>query len=146
MITRAKNWVVQNVLYIAWTIALVGMIASLIFSEVMNLPPCNLCWYQRILLYPLVLILPIGIIKKDKLLHHYVFPFSILGAIVAFYHTLLQANIIPENLAPCSFGISCVTKTINYFGFITIPLLSFLAFVTIGVCMFIYKKLTKSSS
>ncbi|KKW11337.1 MAG: putative disulfide formation protein [Microgenomates group bacterium GW2011_GWC1_49_7] len=100
----------------AWSISLSATLGSLFFSEILRLPPCVLCWYQRILMYPLVLILGVGIVKKDKYLPFYVLPLSILGTVVAFYHYLLQRGVIPDSVAPCSFGISCTSRYIEYFG------------------------------
>ena len=130
----------ENILYFAWIVSLAGMLGSLFFSNVLNFPPCVLCWYQRILLYPLVVIIGVGILRKDRLLHLYVLPLSIIGLIISAYHNLLYYSILPESAAPCIAGISCTTKYINYFGFITIPLLSLVAFILITVSMLLYKK------
>ncbi len=142
MIKATKKWISENILYIAWIIALTATVGSLIFSEVLKYPPCTLCWWQRIFMYPLVVILFIGILKKDKILHLHALPLLTLGTIFAIYHNLLQYGFIPESLAPCSFGVSCIT---NYFtfGFISIPLLSLLSFIAIGICILIYKKSSK---
>lgn len=120
---------------LAWVQSVIAMMGSLYFSEIMHFPPCVLCWYQRILMYPLVAIIATGIFLKDKKLPYYVLPLSLLGWGVAAYHNLLYYNIIPESMAPCVAGISCTTKFIEWFGFITIPLLSFIAFTVINVCM-----------
>ncbi len=91
-------------------------------------------------MYPLVLIIPIGIINKDPKVHKYVLPMTTVGASIAFYHYLLYVNIIPESYAPCASGVSCTTKFIEWFGFINIPLLSFIAFALITLLMIIYSK------
>ena len=131
--------------YVVWILSLVAMGGSLYFSEVMKLPPCVLCWYQRILMYPLVIILAVGILRKDNRIYQYVLPMSILGMIIAIYHNLLYYNIIPESLAPCTAGISCTTRLIEWLGFITIPLLSLAAFTIITVIMFLYRYYQKSN-
>lgn len=137
---KIGSWFIKNSLFIAWIQALVGMVVSLYFSEILHYAPCDLCWYQRILLYPLAIILAVGILKKDHHLYSYVMPFGVLGMIVAFYHYLLQMGVIPENLAPCVSGISCKTSYFTLFGFINIPLLSFVAFAVITVCVFLFHK------
>ncbi len=125
-------------LMVAWVQVLIATLVSLFFSLVMQLPPCDLCWYQRIAMYPLVIILAIGIWKKDvKGSLVYAWPLAIIGWIIALYHNLLYYNILPESVVPCSAGISCTTKYIEYFGFVTIPLLSLLAFSVIIVCLWI---------
>ncbi len=131
------------VLYLAWTQALVAMLGSLFFSEILKYPPCVLCWYQRICIYPLVLIIPVGIVNKDKNLPLYVLPLSIVGLIISLFHNLLYYKWIPDTLAPCVSGVSCTTKFIEWFGFVTIPLLAFIAFLVITICMLIYWKTNK---
>ncbi len=138
-----KNWIKENILYLAWFQALISMLGSLFFSEIMKLPPCVLCWYQRILLYPLVAIIAVGIIRKDKGVPYYVLPLTIIGLFIATYHNLLYWKILPESYAPCAAGISCTTKLIEWFGFVTIPFLSFLSFAIITACMIISLKLNK---
>lgn len=130
-------------LYIAWVLAVASLVGSLYYSEIKNYTPCSLCWYQRILMYPLVLIIAVGILKKDKWLPLYVLPMSILGMLVAFYQVLLQTGILSEAVAPCAIGVSCITKYTSYFGFVTIPLMSFAAFTIITVCMLIFRKIQK---
>lgn len=139
------SWFTKHILYIAWIQALTAMFVSLYMSERLLWQPCSLCWYQRILMYPLVLLIAIGIIRKDNNLPFYVLPFSILGALVALFHYLLQRGIIPETIGSCSFGTSCLTKYGEWFGFITTPLLSFFAFMVISFAMYLYlreKKIT----
>ncbi len=142
--SNIKKFVAENILYLAWIQALVATIVSLYFSEILKLPPCVLCWYQRIFIYPLAIILPIGIFNKDKKIHQYVLPLSIAGMLVALYHNLLQMRVIPESLAPCATGVSCTTKyTIFSSDFVTIPFLSLLAFAVITACMIVYSRLNK---
>lgn len=131
------------VLYLAWTQALVAMLGSLFFSEILKYPPCVLCWYQRICIYPLVLIIPVGIINKDKNLPLYVLPLSAVGLTISLFHNLLYYKWIPDTMAPCVSGVSCTTKFIEWFGFVTIPLLAFVAFLVITICMLIYWKTNK---
>lgn len=126
-------------LYIAWTVALIATVGSLFFSEIMELPPCVLCWYQRIAMYPLVLIIATGIILQDKNLKIYSLPLCLIGLGISIYHNLLYYRIIPESITPCTKGISCTSRQIEWLGFITIPLLALVAFISIAVCMFFYK-------
>lgn len=134
------NWIQKNGLYGAWIVALIGCTGSLYFQYGLHFPPCVLCWYQRIALYPLVIIIPVGIIRKDTGLAAYALPLTVIGGSIALYHNLLYYKIIPENLAPCVQGISCTTKFIEYFGFLTIPLLSLIAFIAITLLMMMARK------
>lgn len=131
-------------IYLAWFQSLIALIGSLFYSEVALLRPCILCWYQRILMYPLVWIIAVCILKKDKNAGFIVLPLSLGGAAIALYHYLLQRGIIPDTLAPCAEGISCTDRLVEYFGFITIPFLSMVGFLVISVCMFLYHRSVKA--
>jgi disulfide bond formation protein DsbB len=132
--------------YLAWFIALVATVGSLFFSEVMLLPPCLLCWYQRIAMYPLVIIIGSGIIMRDSRMRNYALPVCLIGLAVSIYHNLLYYRIIPESLAPCVQGISCTSRQIEWLGFITIPLMSLAAFVGLTLCLLFYKSDQKGES
>ena len=121
--------------YTAFAIALAGMLGSLYFSEVAGLVPCLLCWYQRIALYPLVLIIGVGIIRQDRAYPFYALPLTVIGGLTALYHVMLQAGVIAEQLAPCSAGVSCAAIEVAYLGFITIPVLSLVAFALMSGLM-----------
>ncbi|HKX29911.1 MAG TPA: disulfide oxidoreductase [Blastocatellia bacterium] len=121
--------------YLAWVIALVSTVGSLFFSEVMNLPPCVLCWYQRIAMYPLVVIIGSGIIMRDRRMRHYALPVCLIGLAVSVYHNLLYYGLIPESITPCTQGISCTSRQIEWLGFITIPLLALTAFAGLTLCL-----------
>jgi disulfide bond formation protein DsbB len=125
--------------YLAWAIALVATVGSLFFSEVMQLPPCVLCWYQRIAMYPLVIIIGIGIVMRDRRMRNYALPVCLMGLAVSIYHNLLYYRIIPESLAPCVQGISCTSRQIVWLGFITIPLMALAAFVGLALCLLFHK-------
>lgn len=127
-------------LYIAFAQALIATLGSLYFSEIAKFPPCVLCWYQRICMYPLVIIFGVAILKKDKLFTYYAWPLIAAGWLIGLYHNLLYYNILPEAAAPCIAGVSCTTKFIEWFGFVTIPLLSFIGFTVLALLMVIYRK------
>jgi len=123
-----KKWVT---LFICWIIAAVSTLGSLFFSEVMNYPPCILCWYQRICMYPLVVLLLAGLFPFEQKIVKFTAPLALIGWFIAFYHNLLYYKILPESAAPCKQGISCTSIHIEWFGFITIPLLSLIGFTLI---------------
>jgi disulfide bond formation protein DsbB len=126
--------------YLAWTIALVATVGSLFFSEVMQLPPCVLCWYQRIAMYPLVIIIGVGIITRDRRMKSYSLPIVFGGLAIAIYHNLLYYGVVPESVTPCTEGVPCNSRQIEWFGFITIPLLTLVAFISIALCLLFHKK------
>ena len=114
----------------AWGVALLASAGSLYFSEVANYTPCTLCWYQRIAMYPLVLILGIAIFRRDIGIRIYAIPLAVVGAIIATYHWLLER--IPElDYGACSAGVPCTQKWFEEFGFVTLPFLALIAFLLV---------------
>jgi disulfide bond formation protein DsbB len=122
-------------LYLAWLVSIIATGGSLYFSEVMQFVPCNLCWWQRILMYPLVLLLGVASYTNDRGVARYALPLSIMGMGVSTYHYLGQK--VPGFLPPsvCRGGVPCSGEYINWLGFITIPLLAFTAFTLITVIL-----------
>lgn len=118
-------------IFAAWLIASVSTLGALFFGEVMQLPPCTMCWYQRICMFPLVLILPVGLFPFDPKVIRYALPLAVIGCALAIFHQLLVAGVIPESLKPCTQGVPCSKTVIEWFGFLTIPLLSVAAFSAI---------------
>jgi len=132
-----KNWAI---LFSAWVLVTVSTLGSLFFSYIMEFAPCVLCWYQRICLFPLVIILATGLFPLDKRVIEYSLPLAIAGWITAFYHNLLYSGIIPQDLQPCSKGVSCTEKYIDLFGFLTIPMLSLISFSIIITLLILLKR------
>ena len=134
------NW---TLLFMGWLLVSVSTTISLFFSSVLEYEPCVLCWYQRICLFPMVFILAAGLFPTfDKSVIKYALPLSIAGGLTAFYHNLLYAGIIPESIQPCSQGVSCTEKYFELFGFVSIPMLSFIAFSTLVALLLILKRRT----
>lgn len=126
--TSEPGWAL---LFTAWLLAAVAMSGSLFFSYVMGFAPCVLCWYQRIFLFPLVVVLARGLFPFDRKVTKYALPLAALGWLVAAYHNLIYAGIVPENLQPCARGVSCSEKYLELFGILSIPMLSLLAFTAL---------------
>ncbi len=131
-----------TVLFCCWLLVSLSTSISIFFSSVMEFEPCVLCWYQRICLFPLILILGAGLISFDKSVVKYSLPLAVAGWLTALYHTLLYSGIIPESIQPCSQGVSCTQEYIDIFGFITIPMLSLLSFSTIIALLLILQRRT----
>ena len=123
----------------AWLTATSASLGSLFFSEIMELPPCSLCWYQRVFMFPLVVVLSMGLLPFDRRVVRYALPLSALGVAVAVYHVLLQAGVIPESLAPCSEGVSCSDVDLVVFGFASIPVLSLVAFGAVTLILLVLR-------
>ena len=126
-------------IFVAWAVSALSTVGSLFFSEVMMLPPCILCWYQRICMYPLSILLFIGLLKLDASVFRFSFPLTLVGWMIAVYHNLLYYKILPESASPCVKGISCTTVQLEWLGFITIPLLSLLGFTTILILLTLFR-------
>ncbi|WP_347552681.1 disulfide oxidoreductase [Pseudalkalibacillus hwajinpoensis] len=138
---------IEYLLFGAWATSVLALAGSLYFSEVLRYEPCELCWYQRILMYPLVIILGIAMVKKDVRQWLYVLPLSVIGASVSLYHYLLQKASFLAESAPACGRVPCTGEYINLFGFMTIPFLALLAFTIITTLMVVlYRQLKKEES
>lgn len=117
-------------LFAAWAAAVLATAGSLYLSEVMHFAPCSLCWFQRIFMYPLALLLGIAYAKEDTGIVSYVLPLVVIGGSFSLYHTVLQK--LPHDSAIAACGpVSCQGDYLNWFGFITIPMLALVAFTII---------------
>lgn len=124
-------------LYLAWIVSLLAVGGSLFFSEVMGYIPCKLCWFQRIFMYPLVILLGMACYKNDRSLISYILPLSILGGMISLYHYSEQKIPGLAKILPCTEGVPCNTDYINWLGFITIPLLALIAFTLISLILWV---------
>lgn len=121
--------------WLAFIVALAAMLGSLYYSEVAGFIPCRLCWYQRILMYPLVAVTFVGALRRDDFLPSYVLPLSITGMGVSAYHYLMEKGIVAAS-STCSADVPCNITYVNYLGFITIAVMAFTAFTLITLIMF----------
>ncbi|PTN32372.1 disulfide bond formation protein B [Desulfonatronum sp. SC1] len=129
-----------NILFLAWLLTIASALTSIFFSAVMQLPPCVLCWYQRIFLFPLAFIFTTGLFFCDKSVVRYALPLAGAGWLVALYQNLLVYGIVPESIKPCSQGVSCTESYFDLLGFLTIPVLSFMAFTIILVLLYTFNR------
>jgi disulfide bond formation protein DsbB len=128
-------------LFGCWLIASVATLGSIFLDQALGIEPCSLCWYQRIFMYPLVLIFLTGLLPLDRRVTRYALPLAIVGWITALYHLLMYAGIVPESLQPCGSGPSCVQDDLGLFGFVNVPMLSLLSFsVLIGLLLMFMKR------
>lgn len=124
-----------TLVFSAWLVAAMATLGALFMSEIMGFAPCVLCWWQRIFMFPLVLVLALGLFPFDSKVLRYALPLATMGLLVAGFHVLLTMGIVPETLAPCRDGVPCKTLQIEWFGFVTIPLLSFFAFLVLNLLL-----------
>jgi disulfide bond formation protein DsbB len=118
-------------MFSAWVISLLATAGALFLGEVMGMTPCVLCWYQRIAMFPLVVILGLGLLETDGRSARYAMPLAVVGWAIALYHCLVFWGVISEALTPCGQGASCRDADLQWAGVVPIPLLSLLAFTSI---------------
>ncbi len=126
-------------LYLAWLISVIATLGSLYFSEVRQFIPCELCWYQRIAMYPLSIILGIAAYYGELKIKKYALPISSIGGAISLYHYLIQKVPSFAPVTPCTSGVPCNVQYINWLGFITIPFLALTAFSLITALLLLIK-------
>ncbi|MGD6801402.1 disulfide oxidoreductase [Rossellomorea vietnamensis] len=124
---------IENLLLTAFAASLIAMLGSLYFSEIKQYEPCVLCWYQRIIMYPMAVILGIAAVKKDAFIAIYTLVLSGIGILTSLYHYSLQKVDFLYNTAPSCGRVPCTGEYINWLGFITIPFLALTAFIVIFI-------------
>jgi disulfide bond formation protein DsbB len=125
----------ETPLFLAWLIALLATAGALFLGEVMGKTPCVLCWYQRIAMFPLVVILGLGLLEPDGRSIRYALPLAWAGCGIALYHCLVFWGVVSEGLVPCGKGSSCADADVQVAGVVPIPLLSLIAFAGILVLL-----------
>ena len=113
-------------------IALVATTGSLFFSDVLGYNPCKLCWYQRIFMYPIVILAIVALSKKSKETMNYIVSLAFIGAPIALYHYLMQRGLVEaSNCTIVGYSSSCSSTFMLDYGFITIPFMALVAFILI---------------
>lgn len=132
----------RNIYYYtaALIVSIAATVGSLYYSEIKNFVPCSLCWYQRIFMYPLPIILGIAVYYNEAVIKRYILSIAVVGWAISLYHVLLQKVPALKATEPCKQGIPCSVDYVNYLGFITIPMLSFTAFTLIILFVWRIKK------
>ncbi|WP_244639040.1 disulfide bond formation protein B [Bosea sp. ANAM02] len=122
-------------LFIAWILAVVASLGALFIGEVIGQAPCSLCWHQRAFMFPLAVLLAVASFRGDTGAWRYALPLAAIGMLIAGFHSLLYAGLIPENIQPCTQGPSCASAEMTLFGTLPLPVLSFAAFVAIALAL-----------
>ncbi len=126
---RVRDLVYAHTQKAQFVVATVATSSSLYYSEVAHFTPCELCWFQRIMMYPLAVLLGVAVFTRDRLGPRYIVTLAMLGLAIATYHYQLQT--FPNQTAFCSAGVSCTAKYVNEFGFVSIPFMAGSGFLTI---------------
>jgi disulfide bond formation protein DsbB len=136
--SRTWTW-----LLVAWLVATFATLGAIFLGEVMGMTPCVLCWYQRIFMFPLAIVLGMAAYLNDRRGAVYALALTLCGLGMAAYHTLLIAGLIPKAWVPCSAGVSCADQKLEILNGVQIPWLSLAAFMALALLLITY--LRKSS-
>jgi disulfide bond formation protein DsbB len=129
----------NNAIWLAWIVALVCTIGSLIYSEVVHFVPCRLCWFQRIAMYPLSIILLVGALRREAVVRFYALPIALIGLGISIYHNVVQFFPSLEG-GSCDPLNPCSARSIAVLGFIDLPFMAGAGFIVISVLLAFYTK------
>ena len=129
-------------IWLAWFVAVVATVGSLMYSELFHFVPCRLCWFQRIAMYPLAIILLVGAIRREAVVKFYALPIALIGLAVSIYHNVVQFYPSLEG-GSCDPLNPCSARTIEMFGFMDLPFMAGAAFIVIAVLLAFYTKVTE---
>jgi disulfide bond formation protein DsbB len=120
---------------LAWLVATVCTLGSLYYSEIANFVPCRLCWYQRICMYPLAVILVVGLLRRDRLVRWYAAPFVIVGAPLSLYHWLVERVDFFAKSSACTLEAPCTVPWFEELGYVTLAFMALSGFLLIGTLL-----------
>ena len=142
---RFLKAVSKNAYIVSFLITFGGLVLSLVYSDIIGYAPCTLCWYQRVLLYPQVLLIGLALWKEDRTITDYIIALSGLGIILAGYQKYLELG--GASILPCGVdAVSCSKIYVLEFGYITIPVMALTSFIFIFVLMLVHNYVTKRNS
>ncbi len=145
LLDRVRDSLAGYGLWLAWLMAVVAMLGSLYYSQVAHFTPCEYCWYQRIAMYPLAIILGIAAFRGDAAIRRYVYPLAITGSIISAYHYLIQQ--MPDLAAgTCSSTTPCTAALVWKFEFVSIPLMALVSFAAIIAMLALDRDRTASAT
>ena len=139
-----KAFLKKHALCLAWLVTLLGLLCSVIFGELLHHEPCRLCWYQRICLFPLVIILGIAAYKDETKIVPYALPLAFLGALFALYQVL--EIFVPSLRKPslCGYKTDCSENLTQFWGFLSFPLISLIGFLLLLFFLWIARPSSKT--
>jgi disulfide bond formation protein DsbB len=129
----------NKAVWLAWVVALVASVGSLMYSELFHYVPCRLCWFQRIAMYPLAIVLLVGAIRREVAVKFYAIPIALIGLVISVYHNVLQFYPSLEGTS-CDPLVPCSARSIEMFGFMDLPFMAGAGFIVIAVLLAFYTK------
>lgn len=131
---RVVDQVGPSARVLAWFVATVATLGSLYYSEIADFVPCRLCWFQRICMYPLAVILLVGLLLRDHRVRWYAAPFVAVGAPLSLYHWLVERGVFSESSA-CSATVPCAVPWFEELGYVTLAFMALSGFLLIGTLL-----------
>lgn len=144
LIHRINGLLRHHYLLFGLIVSLIATLGSLFYSNIMQFNPCGLCWWQRIFMYPQVVLFAVALWKRDIKIARYVLPLSMIGGAIAAYHYALQIGAVSSSL-PCSavgYSASCTELFFVAYGYITIPMMALTAFLMLIIFGFSSRRRT----
>ena len=139
---RLNTFVSKNILLIGFLISLAALVSSQVYEHIIGYPPCMLCWYIRVAFYPMVILFGMALVKKDRKILDYALGLTVFGLLVSGFHSLIQ--VVGESPLPCgASGVSCVTRFVYEYGFLSIPLMGFISFAVLFLGILAAKRAAK---
>jgi disulfide bond formation protein DsbB len=132
----------DKAIWLAFAVALVATVGSLLYSEAFHYVPCRLCWFQRIAMYPLAILLLVGAIRREAVVKFYALPLALIGLAVSIYHNFVQFFPSLEG-GSCDPEVPCSARSIEMFGFMDLPFMAGIGFIVISVLLAFYTKVSE---
>lgn len=129
----------------AFVVALIATLGSLYLSEIARFVPCELCWFQRIAMYPLVVVLGVGLLRGETGVWRYALPLPVIGGLVSIYHVIIQWQPSLE-VTECSTGVPCTGRYLQVFGFVSIPTMAGAAFLLLAALLLLVRAVERKAS
>lgn len=140
---KISAFVSQNILWIGLGVSLVALVSSLVYSDIIGFAPCLLCWYTRVFFYPQVFLFGLALYRKERSILPYTLLLTTVGLIIGTYHYITES--LQYSPLPCAVtGVSCLTRYVYEFGFITIPFMGLVGFLTLFLSLLLARKTKKS--
>ncbi len=137
------SWIKKNILLLGFIVTLTALVGSLIYSNVIGYPPCMFCWYARIFIYPQVLLYGMALYIKDFSIIRYTWILTLVGFVFGAYHYITE--LIQYSPLPCSAsGVSCLTRYVYQWNFVTIPFMVLSVYVLL-IALLTASKMARSS-
>lgn len=141
------NFFSRKAFIVSFLVALTSMLGSLYYSDIAGYEPCKLCWYQRILMYPLVFLLGFALLRRRKDVTDYALLLSSMGSALSLYHYLLQIGVAPSiGCEAIGYSVSCSQRFVYSYGYMTIPMMAFAGFTLITVLLLVTKLVVKGKA